>query len=158
MIYYSEIKQVSLIFQKSYHYDEIGTFMIKLADILGINFIYIEITSSISPDELNSKLDYLNESSTEPTELFVIADHVTISDKLILPLLQMNQFEIMIIDLDDFTYHGKIPNRIEWNNVLVLLPSESGSTDYYYDISKLSDPVNEIRIIKLYIIFILFLY
>lgn len=157
MIYYSEVKPVSLIFQKSYHYDEISTFMIKLADILGVHFTYIEISPSILPDELNSKLDYLNKSSTKPTELFIIADYAIISNQLIVPLSQMLKFEIIIIDLDDFTYHDKIPNTIEWNNVLVLLPSESGSTDYYYDLSKLSDPVNEIRIIKLYIIFIFIL-
>lgn len=149
MIYYSEVKPISLIFQKSYYGDEIEVFIINLADILGITFNYIEIENNLPNNELNTRLTKLN-SSTDLTELFVIADFNTISTKLIIPLSSMTQFEILIIDLDDFTYHNNIPNTPEWNNVLILLPSDPQSTDYNYNLNLVTNRNNDIPIMKLY--------
>lgn len=149
MIYYSEVKPISLIFQKSYYADEIEVFIINLAEILGITFNYIEIENNLSNNELNTRLTKLN-SSTDLTELFVIADFNTISTKLIIPLSSMTQFEILIIDLDDFTYHNNIPNTPEWNNVLILLPSDPQSTDYNYNLNLVTNRNNDIPIMKLY--------
>lgn len=149
MIYYSEVKPISLIFQKSYYADEIEVFIINLADILGITFNYIEIENNLPNNELNTRLTKLN-SSTDLTELFVIADFNTISTKLIIPLSSMTQFEILIIDLDDFTYHNNIPNTPEWNNVLILLPSDPQSTDYNYNLNLVTNRNNDIPIMKLY--------
>lgn len=149
MIYYSEVKPISLIFQKSYYADEIEVFIINLADILGITFNYIEIENNLPNNELNTRLTKLN-SSTDLTELFVIADFNTISTKLIIPLSSMIQFEILIIDLDDFTYHNNIPNTPEWNNVLILLPSDPQSTDYNYNLNLVTNRNNDIPIMKLY--------
>lgn len=149
MIYYSEVKPISLIFQKSYYGDEIEVFIINLAEILGITFNYIEIENNLPNNELNTRLTNLN-SSTDLTELFVIADFNTISTKLIIPLSSMTQFEILIIDLDDFTYHNNIPNIPEWNNVLILLPSDPQSTDYNYNLNLVTNRNNDIPIMKLY--------
>lgn len=149
MIYYSEVKPISLIFQKSYYADEIEVFIINLAEILGITFNYIEIENNLPNNELNTRLTKLN-SSTDLTELFVIADFNTISTKLIIPLSSMTQFEILIIDLDDFTYHNNIPNIPEWNNVLILLPSDPQSTDYNYNLNLVTNRNNDIPIMKLY--------
>lgn len=153
MIYYSEVKPISMIIQKSYFDEEIEPFVIDLANILGISFNYIEIDDELSSNDLSTRLSKLNSSTPDLTELFIIADYNTISTKLITPLSSMPQFEILIIDLDDYSYHNNMPATPEWEDVLILLPSDPLSGDFNYNLSLVTDHDNDIRIMKLYIIF-----